>query len=175
MAALEEGTSVLMVRKQYVATGYIYDRNTDRFLLIFHKKLDKWLAPGGHLHEGEEPHKGVLREIVEETGAVGRIVHLLETPQVSTPEVAQLPAPFCILHETIPASSREEEHVHLDFVYVVEIDLFEPLTLHVEEASLAKWISTEDIANINGIDTYDNVRRVCRAISALSKPGLKSE
>src|SRR5437879_2439360 len=36
---------------QYVATGYVYDRHTNSFLLIFHKKSGKWLSPGGHLHE----------------------------------------------------------------------------------------------------------------------------
>ena len=46
------------LRSHYVATGYIYDKDTARFLLIQHKKLGKWLAPGGHLEDGEEPHTG---------------------------------------------------------------------------------------------------------------------
>src|SRR6266704_3084470 len=74
----------MVSRNHYVATGYVYDRNTDRFLLIRHKKSGKWLAPGGHLHGGEEPHKGAQRELFEEIGVEGRPLNLLETPQVET-------------------------------------------------------------------------------------------
>lgn len=123
--------------KHYVATGYVYDKHTDRFLLVLHKKLGKWLPPGGHLHEGEEPYKGVLREVLEEIGVEGRIVDLLQTPRVGTPTVPQLPTPFCMLAEVIPAGPKEEEHVHIDFVYVIEIDLSEPLDICREEVSLA--------------------------------------
>jgi len=156
----------MVSRNHYVATGYIYDRNTDRFLLILHKKSWKWLPPGGHLNGGEEPHKGVQREILEETGVEGRILDLLETPQVETPATAQLPTPFCILYEKISAEIEGEEHMHIDFVYVVEINLSEPLNLRPEEILLAKWVASEDIDHL---DTYENVKQVCRAISSISK------
>src|SRR5216683_8452315 len=100
----------MVLRKHYVATGYVYDRNTDTFLLILQKKLGKWLPPGGHLDKGEEPHKGVLRELLEETGVQGRIIDLLETPDVGTPATAQLPTPFCVLYEKISAELEGEEH-----------------------------------------------------------------
>src|SRR6266581_2427371 len=119
----------MVVRQHYVATGYVYDRNTDRFLLIMHKKSGKWLPPGGHLDKGEEPHKGALRELCEETGVQGRIINLLETPEVGTPTVAQLPTPFCILYEKITAELEGEEHAHIDFVYVVEVNFSEVLKL----------------------------------------------
>jgi ADP-ribose pyrophosphatase YjhB (NUDIX family) len=134
--------------------------------LIWHKKSGKLLAPGWHLNSEEEPHKGALRELLEETGVEGRILNLLETPQVETPSTAQLPTPFCILYEKIPAEVEGEEHMHIDFVYAVEISLFEPLSLHAEEVSLAQWVPSEDIDHI---DTYENVKQVCRAISSISK------
>ncbi len=160
----------MVVRQHYVATGYVYDRKTDRFLLIMHKKAGKRLPPGGHLDKGEEPHKGALRELCEETGVQGRIINLLETPEVDTPTVAQLPTPFCILYEKITAELEGEEHAHIDFVYVVEVNLSEVLNLRVEEALIAKWVSSEDI---DYMDTYENVKQVCRAISSISK-GLYS-
>lgn len=154
------------LRSHYVATGYIYDKNADIFLLVQHKKLGKWLAPGGHLLEGEKPHTGALREVAEEIGIEGQILDLLSFPQVATPAVAQLPAPFCILHEPIPANARDEEHMHIDFVYVVEVNPTDALRLCNAEVERAKWFSAEEIA---GLDTYENVRQVCRAISDLSK------
>jgi len=154
------------LRNQYVATGYVYDGQSDQFLLIYHKKLGKWLAPGGHLNDGEEPHEGVLRELLEETGQRGRFVDLLEMPKVGTSSVPQLPAPFCILYETIPASAFDDEHMHVDFVYVLEIESPRTLKLHLQEVEQAKWIAAEEVASL---DTFENTRQVCRAISKLHK------
>jgi len=153
-------------RNHYVATGYIYDSNTDRFLLVKQKKTGKWLAPGGHLNSGEEPHRGVQREIFEEIGVEGRIINLIETPEVGTQATAQLPTPFCILFENIPAGTEGEEHMHIDFVYVIELNLSERLKLSAEEISSAGWVPSE---NIDQTDTYENVKRICRSISSLSK------
>jgi 8-oxo-dGTP diphosphatase len=150
------------LRSHYVATGYIYDQDRARFLLIQHKKLGKWLAPGGHLEEGEEPHAGALREVWEEIGREGRVLDLLATPEVDTPTVPQLPSPFCLLAETIPAGPRDGEHIHLDFVYVIEIDPTASLNVSEAEIERAQWFALEEI---DALDTYENVKRVCRAIS----------
>lgn len=154
------------LRSHYTATGYVYDQGADAFLLIQHKKLGKWLAPGGHLLEGEEPHAGALREVAEEIGVVGQIIDLLATPQVATPTVAQLPAPFCILHEPIPANARDEEHMHIDFIYVVEVAPVDTLSLCTAEVERAKWFPAEEIVEL---DTYENVKQVCHAISILTR------
>jgi 8-oxo-dGTP diphosphatase len=152
----------MSIRSHYVATGYIYDQEHARFLLVQHKKLGKWLAPGGHLEEGEEPHTGALREVWEEIGSQGRIIDVLATPRVATPSVPQLPSPFCILAETIPASSREGEHIHIDFIYVVEIDPEQTLQLSEAEILRTQWFT---IAEIDELDTFENVRKVCQAIN----------
>lgn len=154
------------LRSHYVSTGYIYDQVTAHFLLIQHKKLGKWLAPGGHLEEGEEPHAGALREVWEEIGQRGQILDLLTVPQVATPDVPQLPAPFCVLSETIPANAREDKHIHIDFVYVIEIDSAAALSLSEAEISHARWFTLDEI---NELDTYENVRQVCKAISHASR------
>jgi len=39
----------------------------DKILLVHHKKLGIWLAPGGHLEAGELPHEAAEREVFEET------------------------------------------------------------------------------------------------------------
>ncbi|HEY0753227.1 MAG TPA: NUDIX domain-containing protein [Ktedonobacteraceae bacterium] len=154
------------LRSHYVATGYIYDSTKSCFLLIKHKKLGQWLAPGGHLTEDEEPHAGALREVWEEIGQQGKISDLLITPEVATATVPQLPAPFCMLAETIPAGPREGEHIHIDFVYVVEIDPTAKLSLSDEEITNARWFTLDEI---NQLETYENVKRVCWAISNSSR------
>ena len=149
----------------YVATGYIYDQERDSFLLIQHKKLGKWLAPGGHLEPGEEPHAGALREVWEEIGQGGQILELLAEPEVDTPAVPQLPAPFCVLAETIPAGPRDDEHIHIDFVYAVSIDAQGELKLSAAEIEHARWFESGEI---DALDTYENVKHVCRAISSVA-------
>ena len=37
-----------------------------------------WTLPGGGLKHGEDPRDGALRELTEETGLSGEVVHLLE-------------------------------------------------------------------------------------------------
>lgn len=152
--------------QHYVATAYVYDKLTDSFLFVLHKKLGKWLPPGGHLDAGEEPHQGALRELWEETSLRGRIVTILQTPEVSTSTVAQLCAPFCILSETIPAGPREGEHTHIDFVYVVEVERSETLNVRAEEVAQARWVPMEEVATF---ETFENVKKVCQAISALGR------
>ena len=38
-----------------------------KVLLVKHKKLGFWLAPGGHLEPDELPHQAAEREVFEET------------------------------------------------------------------------------------------------------------
>lgn len=40
----------------------------DSFVLVKEKGEDKWILPGGRLDIGEQPEKGLLREIKEELG-----------------------------------------------------------------------------------------------------------
>ncbi len=152
--------------QHFVATSYVYHRQNDSFLLILHQKLGKWLSPGGHLEANEQPHEGALRELREETGLHGQIVNLLPTPQVETPSTPQLPTPFCVLAETIPASPKEDEHIHIDFVYVVEVTEAAELHLQTDEVIHGRWFSSAEIANL---DAPENVKQVCHAISQLSK------
>jgi len=38
------------------------------FLFLLHKKLNKWVAPGGHIDDNENPETAAFREVKEETG-----------------------------------------------------------------------------------------------------------
>ena len=53
----------------------------DRRVLLVHHTYGRlnWELPGGLVEAGESPDEGALRELVEETGLVGRIVRLTGT------------------------------------------------------------------------------------------------
>lgn len=42
--------------------------NDNKILLIFHKKFQKYIQPGGHIESNEEPYETAIREVYEETG-----------------------------------------------------------------------------------------------------------
>lgn len=61
-------------RSQYCASTFIIDEENQKVLLIYHKKFQNWIQPGGHLKEGESPEEGALREAFEETGLHVKLV-----------------------------------------------------------------------------------------------------
>jgi 8-oxo-dGTP pyrophosphatase MutT (NUDIX family) len=56
--------------RHFTATTYVV--NDGATVLHDHKRLDLWLAPGGHIDRDELPHEAALREVREETGLDAR-------------------------------------------------------------------------------------------------------
>ena len=51
-------------------TGLVLAPDGERILLIHHRRLDRWLLPGGHVEpEDAEIWDAARREVIEETGA----------------------------------------------------------------------------------------------------------
>lgn len=74
---------------------------TPRVLLHRHKRLRRWLQPGGHLEADEQPHEAALREVREETGIRAR--HPAGSPR--------------LIHVDVHEGPRG--HVHLDLRYLL--------------------------------------------------------
>lgn len=56
------------MERQYCASSYIIDFDNAETLLMYNKKLSKWLQPGGHIEGLETPIETCIREAKEETG-----------------------------------------------------------------------------------------------------------
>ena len=84
-------------------TGIALHPHRESFLLIHHRRLDRWLAPGGHVEpEDDSPRAAAAREVLEET------------------ELAVLPGlPFLagIDVHGIPAKLAEPYHLHHDLKF----------------------------------------------------------
>ena len=82
-------------------------------VVVLHRRLNRWLQPGGHVEPGELPHEAALREVAEETGLSDLSI---------LPAFDHDPAlPFDIDSHAIPASPARQEpsHTHHDFRYVM--------------------------------------------------------
>ena len=60
------------MRRHFTATGFVVQGS--RTLLHWHKRLQQWMPPGGHIEPDEDPVQAVLREIQEETGATAEVI-----------------------------------------------------------------------------------------------------
>jgi len=103
------------MRRHFTATGFVV--NGSRTLLHWHKRLQQWMPPGGHIEPDEDPVQAVLREIEEETGLVAEVIPQREAAPFEYPE--QLPPPYTILVEDIPGP--EEPHKHIDMIYFCRV------------------------------------------------------
>jgi 8-oxo-dGTP pyrophosphatase MutT (NUDIX family) len=99
------------MKRHFTATGFVVDGS--RTLLHWHKRLQQWMPPGGHVEPDEDPVQAVLREIEEETGLTAEVITAQEVAPFEYPE--QLPAPYTILVEDIPGP--DEAHKHIDMIY----------------------------------------------------------
>src|SRR5687767_8768669 len=98
------------ITRDWAATTFVvYEGRT---LLLLHRKLGKWLPPGGHIDQHELPDVAALREVKEETGLD---VALLDVGSPLGP-VRRLAQPLCILQEQISPG-----HEHIDLIYVARV------------------------------------------------------
>ena len=54
--------------KHFCVSVYVFNPKSKNFLMVNHKKLGKWVQPGGHIELNEDPEEASLREVFEETG-----------------------------------------------------------------------------------------------------------
>jgi 8-oxo-dGTP pyrophosphatase MutT (NUDIX family) len=110
----------------------------DRVLLLHHRKLDRWLQPGGHGDPGETSGEAVaLREAREETGLVGLELH------------PGAPRPLDVDVHDIPARGDEPAHQHLDLRYLVVAPPGAELTRSLEETNDLRWFAWEELGSLD--------------------------
>ena len=122
-------------------SALVVNATGDRVLLIHHKKLNRWLQPGGHADgEGNLAHVA-LKEASEETG----ILNLQVIPTAIDVDI----------HE-IPARGADPTHLHHDVRFVV----FAPADAQVRpnhETNGALWVEVDDS---DGLIESEEVRRL---------------
>ena len=125
------------MKRHFTVTGFVVDG--DRTLLHWHKKLQIWLPPGGHIDPDEDPVQAVLREVREETGIAGEIV--LATRAFTFTNVAALPPPISIIVADV---THDEPHQHIDMSYAVRPIAGAPRDEPEEDHGFI-WVSEDEL------------------------------
>ncbi len=132
--------------KQFVATAYILDK--ERVLLIFHKKLQKWLPPGGHVEPNELPHETAIREAKEETGIDIELISQ-ENILIDRWNAKSIPRPYLCLLEEIPAHGNQPQHQHIDMIFVAR-PIGGKLLQNAHESDGLHWFSYQEMMELKG-------------------------
>ena len=151
--------------KHYTSTVYVVTEQQPRkVLLIHHKKLNKWMPPGGHQEETENPYETAIRETREETGI--DINGYLPKPVPIDDRALSLPIPQYIFEEKIDPHGNQVEHYHLDMVYVVYLP-HQHVSHQEDESHSVGWFMREEVEKL---PIFENVLMLIRSILDLNDP-----
>lgn len=153
-----------------------------KVLLVKHKKLGFWLAPGGHLEAGELPHQAAEREVFEETGVKVKAVSAWES--LESNRIQYLPTPLTInLHwiskENYDARRASNDprkpHVtslwpkgceqHLNYLYLVTAVGQISIKRDPNESDDIGWFGESDLASL---ETSPDIRKEIQLILKLT-------
>ena len=145
------------MEKHFAASCFVRNRDGTKVLMVYHKKLDVWVIPGGHLEPNEFPHEGAAREVLEETGVKVNIWDECTAyyPKRDDDKETQIKLPLTMLAERIPAKGDKPEHVHMDFIFLGEADDSAPLKQQEDEVEAVKWMTKDEVLKSN---TFESVK-----------------
>lgn len=115
-------------------SAWIVSRDRKRTLLTHHRKLDRWLQPGGHVDGNPDVAGAALREAEEESG-------LADLALVSG-EI------FDIDIHPIPERGDEPAHFHYDCRFLIEAQGSEKYAVSDESHDLT-WVELAEVAQYN--------------------------
>jgi 8-oxo-dGTP pyrophosphatase MutT (NUDIX family) len=116
-------------------SALIVSADARQVVLLHHRKLDRWLQPGGHAEPGERAGETVaLREALEETGLTGLALH------------PTAPRPLDVDVHDIPARPGEPAHEHLDLRYLVVAPAGGAIAAPEDESQRIRWFDWEELS-----------------------------
>jgi 8-oxo-dGTP pyrophosphatase MutT (NUDIX family) len=143
---LLEGAVGPFSRKQFMpghitCTGLVLAPDRRRLLLVHHRRLDRWLLPGGHV-SGADAYiwDAARREVIEETGV---LLAANGIPPLVSVDV-----------HGIPGRKSEPFHLHHDLVFRFRA-MTDNLTVSAESRDVAWCVPSE----FGHYDLPDSVRR----------------
>jgi len=134
------------------ASAWIVDHQRTAALLVHHRKLDRWLQPGGHVEDDASVLAAARREVEEETG--------LKSVEVYSNEIFDLD-----IHP-IPARKNEPAHLHYDVRFLFIADPGQSLQLSEESHDLRWFTNAEVHATGEGRSIDRMIEKALRTVDA---------
>lgn len=125
-------------------SAWIVTPNRRQALLIHHRKLNRWLQPGGHTDADDlSLLHTALREATEESG--------ITTLQVVSPII------FDVDVHLIPEKGAEPAHLHYDVRFLLEAHPSAPHQPANQEIKNLEWVAITDLCSE---ETDESLRRM---------------
>lgn len=127
----------------FTASGIVL--HASHVLLVFHKRLNAWVPPGGHVEPHETPEETAVREILEETGLRVRV--LGDAADKTDPEAFFLTQPAYM--QCVTAREKAGDFYHIDVAFAcLPVDAssteLPPLSGNTEVEAV-KWVSLDSL------------------------------
>jgi 8-oxo-dGTP pyrophosphatase MutT (NUDIX family) len=138
------------------ATCFVIKEN--KVLFISHKKLGKWMPPGGHVESDETPIETLHREVLEETGLGIDIIDTYAGSgrgYIRDAHAEEMVRPMMILLEQVPYKTGL--HKHFDLIYMAKADASKDRK--TDELNEIRWVARTEI---EGLETFENVKEGAR-------------
>lgn len=125
----------------FTASAFLVNEARTHLLFLNHKKLNRWLQPGGHIDDTDSSIlKAALREVAEETGLQSVDLELIDA------EIFDLDA------HVIPENPKKDEpaHVHYDVRFLIKVISESGINVNKAEAEELKWLPIEVVSELEG-------------------------
>lgn len=148
-----------IVEGHLTGSAFILDASLQRVLLLHHRKVQRWLQPGGHAELGEADAETVaFREAREETGIQELWLH------------PSAPRPFDLDIHEFPARGSDPAHWHLDIRFLVLTSDGVGLRPAIEESTALRWFAWDEL---RALELDIGTERALKKARALGSFGTK--
>jgi 8-oxo-dGTP pyrophosphatase MutT (NUDIX family) len=132
-------------------SAWIVDPQGTKCLLVHHKKLNRWLQPGGHADGNPDVYEVAEQEAREETG-----LQTLESDR----------SVFDIDVHLIPARKSDPAHYHYDVRFKFTASPEDSIQISAESNAI-RWISLDQLNDYAGDEP--SIRRMANKIRASAR------
>ena len=134
------------------ASAWVTTPDASRAVLVHHRRLGRWLQPGGHTDGEPEVHRVALREAQEETGVWDlRLV---------VPAGGLVPLDLDV--HAIPPHGDDPEHLHYDVRFWVHAEPGAAVRTSAESLDV-RWV---DVGELAALTDEESVLRLARKVRA---------